>query len=115
MVSSGTACSLILWNKSTLLIGRHRRPICSTPKQLFATTSLVSHQPKPPAKIREQFPDADLSPCTYGDVYRIIYNVENADDIVSITAREVIMFGLDEEYVYYHDKMYLVDPDSFTS
>ena len=35
---------------------------------------------------REQFPDADLSPYTYGDVYRIIYNVESADDIVSITA-----------------------------
>lgn len=33
-----------------------------------------------------QFPDADLSPYTYGDVYRIIYNVESADDIVSITA-----------------------------
>lgn len=30
-------------------------------------------------------------------------------------AREVIMSGLDGEYVYYHDKMYLVDPDSFTS
>lgn len=35
---------------------------------------------------REQFLDADLSPYTYGDIYRIIYNVEGADDIVSITA-----------------------------
>jgi len=35
---------------------------------------------------REQFPDADLSAYTYGDVYRIIYNVEGADDIVSIIA-----------------------------
>lgn len=36
--------------------------------------------------IREQFPDANLTPYTYGDVYRIIYNVESADDIVGITA-----------------------------
>lgn len=36
--------------------------------------------------ISGQFPDADLSPYTYGDVYRIIYNVESADDIVGITA-----------------------------
>lgn len=35
---------------------------------------------------RKQFPDADLSPYTYGDVYRIIYNVASADDIVGITA-----------------------------
>lgn len=35
---------------------------------------------------RAQFPDADLSPYTYGDVYRIIYNVAGADDIVGITA-----------------------------
>lgn len=36
--------------------------------------------------ILAQAPDADLSPYTYGDVYRIIYNVESADDIMSITA-----------------------------
>ncbi len=36
--------------------------------------------------IGEQFPDADFSAYTYGDVYRIIYNVEGADDIVSIMA-----------------------------
>lgn len=36
--------------------------------------------------IRGQFQDADLSPYTYRDVYRIIYNVASADDIVGITA-----------------------------
>ena len=35
---------------------------------------------------RTKYPDAVLSPYTYGDVYRIIYNVERVDDIVSITA-----------------------------
>lgn len=38
------------------------------------------------SSVIEQLPDIDLSPYTYGDVYRIIYNVENAEDIASITA-----------------------------
>ena len=37
------------WNKSMLLIGRHMKPICSTPKLLFATASLASRRLKPPA------------------------------------------------------------------
>ncbi|MBQ9120167.1 MAG: hypothetical protein IJY09_08980 [Lachnospiraceae bacterium] len=32
------------------------------------------------------FPDANFTPYTYGDVYRMIYHVESAEDIVSITA-----------------------------
>lgn len=36
---------------------------------------------------QEHYPKADFSPYTYGDVYRIIYGVESADDIASITAR----------------------------
>lgn len=35
----------------------------------------------------ENYPNLDFSPYTYGDVYRIIFGVESADEIAALTAR----------------------------
>ena len=81
LISEDTEGTLRLWEYRSFLVM----------DGILATASFVTETPEDElAEIenstREQFPDADLSPYTYGDVYRIIYNVESADDIVSITA-----------------------------
>ncbi|MBE6994999.1 MAG: hypothetical protein E7423_10260 [Ruminococcaceae bacterium] len=43
-----------------------------------------------------RFPDADLSPYTYGDVLRIIYGVESAEDLKSVTASPSVANNTDE-------------------
>ena len=81
LISEDTEGTLRLWEYRSFLVM----------DGILATACFVTETPEDElAEIenstREQFPDADLSPYTYGDVYRIIYNVESADDIVSITA-----------------------------
>ncbi len=45
---------------------------------------------------RWYYPDADYSPMTYGEVYRLIYGVNGADDIVSLTAEAALLGGTQE-------------------
>lgn len=81
LISEDTEGTLRLWEYQSFLVM----------DGILATARFVTETPEDELAeiendIRGRFPDADLSPYTYGDVYRIIYNVESSDDIVSITA-----------------------------
>ena len=83
LISEDTAGTLRLWEYRSFLVidsifAEAVQGVEATEDELAEILAETENN------IRAQFPDADLSPYTYGDVYHIIYNVESADDIVSI-------------------------------
>ena len=80
LISRDASGELVLWEFESFVV------LDGLLAQLRAAEASEAEISVAEAALRQRWPDADLTPYTYGDVYRMIFGVESAADVAYIVA-----------------------------